>query len=134
MPLSRREWLLLLALGIVMYTLTQGAQFLALDRLPAQTTSLVLSFSPVVVALLGAALLAERPSPLQGGGVLLFLVGAFVFLYPSAFPSAQVVGLLIAVVGLLANAGASVLGRFVNRDGLERDAAQALGDGIQPDQ
>ena len=34
----------LAALGLVMYTVTQGAQFLALDRLPAQTTSLVLSF------------------------------------------------------------------------------------------
>ena len=112
---SGREWALLVALGIVMYTLTQGAQFLALDRLPAQTTSLVLSFSPVVVALLGAALLGERPSPLQGGGVLLFLVGAIVFLYAASFPPGQVVGLIIAVGGLLANAGAAVLGRYVNR-------------------
>ncbi len=114
--LTRREWLLLVALGLVMYTLTQGAQFLALDRLPAQTTSLVLSFSPVVVAFLGMALLAERPTALQGAGVLFFLVGAALFLLPAAFPAGQVVGLAIAVTGLFANAGASVLGRFVNRD------------------
>src|SRR5690625_4981415 len=44
--LSRHDWLWLVALGLVMYTLTQGAQFLALDYLPAQTTSLILSFSP----------------------------------------------------------------------------------------
>ena len=114
--LTRQEWLLLVALGLVMYTLTQGAQFLALDRLPAQTTSLVLSFSPVVVAFLGMALLAERPTALQGAGVLLFLVGAALFLLPAAFPAGQVVGLAIAVVGLFANAGAAGLGRFVNRD------------------
>lgn len=114
--LSRRNWLMLVVLGLVMYTLTQGAQFLALDRLPAQTTSLVLSFSPVMVALLGMALLAERPSPLQGAGVTLFLVGAATFLYPAAFPAGQAVGLIIAVLGLLANAGAAVLGRYVNRD------------------
>lgn len=113
--LSRREWLLLTALGIVMYTLTQGAQFLALDRLPAQTTSLVLAFTPVAVAFLGMALLAERPSPLQGVGVLLFLAGAFTFLHPASFPPGQVVGLIIAVCGLLANAAAAILGRFVNR-------------------
>ncbi|HZJ08317.1 MAG TPA: DMT family transporter, partial [Trueperaceae bacterium] len=113
--LSRREWAMLLLLGLVMYTLTQGAQFLALDRLSAQTTSLVLSFSPVVVAFLGMALLSERPSPLQRLGVLLFLVGAATFLYPAAFPASQVVGLIIAVVGLLANAAAAVLGRYVNR-------------------
>lgn len=113
--LSRREWLLLLSLGVVMYTLTQGAQFLALDRLPAQTTSLVLSFSPVVVAFLGMALLAERPAPVQGVGVLLFLVGAVTFLYPAALPRSQLIGIIIAVVGLFANAGAAVLGRYVNR-------------------
>jgi len=113
--LSRREWLLLVALGVVMYTLTQGAQFLALDRLPAQTTSLVLSFSPVVVAFLGVALLAERPAPAQGVGVLLFVVGAVTFLYPASFPQSQVIGVMIAVAGLFANAGAAVLGRYVNR-------------------
>ena len=113
--LTRREWLLLIALGVVMYTFTQGAQFLALERLPAQTTSLVLSFSPVVVTLLGALFLAERPTPLQGGGVLLFLVGAFVFLYPASFPAGQVVGLILAVIGLGTNSVGSVLGRYVNR-------------------
>jgi len=113
--LSRREWLLLALLGIVMYTLTQGAQFLALDRLPAQTTSLILSFSPVVVAFLSLALLAERPAPLQGVGVVVFLAGAVIFLYPASFPAGQVLGLVIALVGLLANAGSAVLGRFVNR-------------------
>ena len=39
--LTRREWLLLMALGLVMYTLTQGAQFLALERLPARIFALV---------------------------------------------------------------------------------------------
>lgn len=98
-----------------MYAVTQGAQFLALERLPAQTTSLLLSFSPVMVALLGVALLGERPAPLQGVGVLLFLVGALVFLYPASFPAGQVVGMVIAALGLLANAFAAVLGRYVNR-------------------
>lgn len=113
--LPRRRWLQLAALGLVMYTLTQGAQFLALALLPAQTTSLILSFSPILVALLGLAFLAERPLPSQWGGVLLFLAGAGVFLYPASFSSSQLVGLMVAVVGLMANAGAAVLGRFVNR-------------------
>lgn len=114
--LSRRQRLSLIALGLVMYTLTQGAQFLALDRLPAQTTSLILSFSPVLVAFLSLVLLRERPAPLQWSGVALFLFGAALFLYPAALPAGQRVGLLIAVIGLAANAGAAVLGRHVNRD------------------
>jgi drug/metabolite transporter (DMT)-like permease len=113
--LSRRDWAMLVVLGLVTYALTQGAQFLALARLPAQTTSLVLSFSPVVVALLGASMLSELPSRIQIAGVLLFLIGAATFLYPAQFSAEQFVGLIIAVIGLLANAFAAVLGRWVNR-------------------
>ena len=113
--LASRDWGLLAALGVVMYALTQGAQFLALERLPAQTTSLVLSFTPAMVAFLGMLVLAERPSRQQGWGVALFLVGAVTFLYPVAFPRAELIGLAIAVVGMASNAGASVLGRLVNR-------------------
>lgn len=113
--LDGRQWASLAGLGWVMYTLTQGAQFLALERLPAQTTSLILSFSPVVVAFLGAWLLRELPSAMQFAGVALFLVGAVTFLTPIRFPAAQWVGLGIAVGGLLANAAAAVWGRQVNR-------------------
>lgn len=116
--LSRADWRRIVALGLVMYTLTQGAQFLALAHLPAQTTSLVLSFSPVVVALIGLAVLAERPAPAQWWGVGVYLVGAAVFLYPADLPAGQRIGVAIAVVGLLANAGAAVLGRSVNRSGV----------------
>jgi drug/metabolite transporter (DMT)-like permease len=113
--LTRRDWLQLALLGLVMYTLTQGAQFLALSFLPAQTTSLVLSFSPVLVAFLGMALLAERPTLLQFGGVGLFIAGAAAFLYPASFTSDQILGFIIAVIGLAATSAAAVLGRAVNR-------------------
>ncbi len=116
--LERSDWGRLAALGLVMYSVTQGAQFLALAYLPAQTTSLVLSFSPVVVALIGMAALAERPAAAQWWGVAVYLIGATIFLYPADLPGGQRLGVLIAVVGLLANAGAAVLGRSVNRSGI----------------
>lgn len=112
---GRREWLLLGALGVVLYALTQGAQFLALARLPAQTTSLILTFSPVVVVALGVAFLGERPTLRQGFGVATFLAGAALFLLPASFPGDQLIGVGIALVGVAANAGAAVLGRVVNR-------------------
>lgn len=115
--LTGRDWLLLAGLGLVMYAVTQGAQFLALDRLPATTTSLVLNLTPVVVALLGIVVLAERPYAGQWAGMASCLGGAVVFLYPVDLPTAQVVGLAVAVVGLLANATAAVLGRAANRGG-----------------
>jgi drug/metabolite transporter (DMT)-like permease len=116
--LTLAGWVRLAALGITMYTLTQGAQFLALAYLPAQTASLVLSFSPVAVALLGAATLQERTTRGQWAGVALYLGGAAVFLFPLPTGGLRLVGLAIAVVGMLCNAAAAILGRSVNRGGV----------------
>jgi drug/metabolite transporter (DMT)-like permease len=115
--LDRAGWGRLVALGVVMYSLTQGAQFLALAYLPAQTTSLVLSFSPVVVALIGMVALSERPVRAQWVGIGVYLAGAAIFLYPVELSVGQRFGFVVAIVGLLANAGAAVLGRSVNRGG-----------------
>lgn len=113
--LAATDWRRLLLLGLVFYTLTQGAQFLALAHLPAQTTSLLLSVTPVVVALASIVLLAERPTPGQWCGVGLYLTGAAVFLYPADLAGSQLIGIAIAAAGVLANAAAAVVGRSVNR-------------------
>lgn len=115
--LTRGDWFSLALLGVVMYALTQGSQFFALDYLPAQTTSLLLSFSPALVALLGTWLLAEPLDPKQWGGVLLYLLGALLYFYPAELPAGQVIGLAIAIFGLIANALAGIVGRSVNRGG-----------------
>lgn len=114
--LTRRDWLLLVLLGIVFYAITQGTQFLALAYLPSALFSLVLNFSAIVVALVGIQLLKEYPTPVQWIGMGLFLAGVIVYLYPINLPSKILVGLLIGVVSMLANAGSSLLGRYINRD------------------
>ena len=113
--LRRRDWAALCALGLVFYTVTQGAQFLALAHLPAQTASLILSFSPVAVALLSAAFIGERPRPRQLAGVSMYLLGAALFLLPVAASRGHGLGLTVAAAGMVANAVSSVLGRYVNR-------------------
>jgi len=110
-------WLRLIALGLLFYSVTQGAQFLSLFYLPAMTVSLLLSFTTALVALLGIFLLGERPSALQWGGIGLYLAGVLVYFYPVSFPKAEIVGLIVACVGVLANALSSILGRDVNRSG-----------------
>jgi drug/metabolite transporter (DMT)-like permease len=114
--LPRSRWRELVLLGLVLYTLTQGAQFLALAYLPAATASLVLSFSPLLVAVAATLTLREPLSARQWLGVATALAGALVYFAPAA-PAGQRLGLLVAGVGLAANAAASVLGRAVNRRG-----------------
>jgi multidrug transporter EmrE-like cation transporter len=76
--LSRRDWGQLAVLGLAFYTATQGAQFLALERLPAVTLSLLLNFSVIVVVLAGPLLLSEWLTAIQWGGAGLFLLGVLV--------------------------------------------------------
>jgi drug/metabolite transporter (DMT)-like permease len=99
----------------LLYTITQGTQFLALSYLPAITTNLLLSVSAAVVALLGMFLLAERPTLSQWGGLALYLIGVLIYFYPASLPANQMIGVVVAVVCVLGNALASILGRSVNR-------------------
>jgi drug/metabolite transporter (DMT)-like permease len=115
--LSSGTWARLILLGLLFYSVTQGAQFLSLFYLPALTTSLLLSFTTIIVALLGILLLGERPTMVQWGGTGLYLIGVSVYFYPVSLPSGEVIGLIVAGVGVLANALSSILGRHVNRGG-----------------
>jgi drug/metabolite transporter (DMT)-like permease len=113
--LKSARWLQLLALGVVFYGITQGAQFMALVYLPAVTVSLMLNFTPIIAAMLGVALLSERPAPWQWLGIILTVGGAVVYFSPGKPEVTHVLGLTIAAIGLLANAASSVIGRQINR-------------------
>ena len=115
--LSRADWMRLSALGLVFYTLTQGAQFVGLAYLPAAMFSLLLNLTPVIVGVAAIFFLSERPTPSQWFGIGLAAVGVGLYFLPISLPQAQVIGVLIALVGVLANAGASLLGRDINRGG-----------------
>ena len=115
--LSTSKWGQLILLGLLFYAVTQGSQFVSLLYLPAMTTSLLLSFTTILVALLGIFLLSESPTRAQWAGTILYLAGVMVFLYPITLPAGQVVGFIVAITGVLANALSSILGRQVNRNG-----------------
>ncbi len=115
--LSKQDWSRLLVLGLLFYAGTQGASFVALAYLPAITVNLLWSFSSVTVALMGSIWLAEKPTFLQWSGIILSIVGAWVYFYPVVLPHAQIIGIIVALVGILANAVSSILGRGINRSG-----------------
>jgi len=103
-----------LVLGVVFYAVTQGAQFVAIDNQPAATTSLVLSLTPLLVAVTGGWSIAESFTSRQLAGAALVAVGAW--LYFSGDLGATAVGMGAALVGLGANVVGSLLGRNINRD------------------
>lgn len=113
--LKTSQWKKLILLGFVFYTFTQGAQFLGLSLLPSVTVSLMLNFTPIIVAVMGIFLLSEKPSILQWFGSTLFVVGIITYFFPISLVGNEAVGLAIMFIGVLANAGSAIIGRDINR-------------------
>ena len=111
----RRWWIAVAGYGILFVAITQGTQFLALSLLPAITVSLILNLTPIVVLFLSVGLLRERPSLDQIGFILLGIVGIVVYFYPKDLGELALFGVLVTVVGLLANSLSAVVGRAINR-------------------
>jgi drug/metabolite transporter (DMT)-like permease len=114
--LPAKEWRRLAVLGLVFYTMTQGGQFLTLRYLEAVAFSLLLNFTPVLVAFFGLIALREVPSRLQCGGIIVFLAGVLVYFFPASSSGEPVLGFALAGFTVCANAAAAVLGRSVNRE------------------
>jgi drug/metabolite transporter (DMT)-like permease len=112
--LTRRSAVHLAVLGLVFYALTQGAQFVAIDSQPVATTSLFLTLTPLLVGLTSGRLLSERSGRAQAAAAALVPAGAAAYLTGTL--RATPAGLAACAVALAANAGASLLGRGINRD------------------
>ncbi len=113
--LTGRDWLALAGYGLLFYAVTQGAQFLGLELLPAISFSLLLNFSAPLVALLSIIFLRELPTPVQWLGIIVFLTGVGLYFYPALLPSGPLAGLLVAGVNVLAASLSAILGRAINR-------------------
>jgi len=116
--LDRKILIKLFLLGVLFYALTQGAQFLGLSLLPAVTVSLLLNFTPVIVAVLAIFMISESPTIVQWLGVFLFVVGIIMYFSPIYFSPSEITGLIVMSIGVGANALSAVLGRDINRIGI----------------
>jgi drug/metabolite transporter (DMT)-like permease len=115
--LTRTDWGWLALLGLIVITLTQGAQFISLSYLPANMVSLILNTTSMFVGLAGIFLLKEIPSRLQWFGIALTLAGVGVYFLPLTVSGVLGFGLLAAVLTMLGNTASSLLGRKVNLQG-----------------
>ena len=113
--LGRRDVVLLVLLGLLQYAVTQGAQFVSLHYLPAATVSLMLAFTPMLVALASGLLLGERVTAAHWAGLGVALAGAAVYFASAELGRAGAIGLGVCALGLAANAGQTLLGRYINR-------------------
>ncbi len=114
---SNADWRLLILLGLVYYTVNQGAIFAALALLPTMAVSMILSFTSMVTAGIAIRTLGEKVNWTQWIGIVLNLTGAYLYFYPVVLPKSQWLGISLAFTGMLANSVSTVLGRKVNNSG-----------------
>jgi len=105
----------LIWLGLLFYTFTQGTQFMGLSLLPAVTVSLMLNFTPLIVAIMGIFLIAENLTAIQWMGVIIFFAGILIYFIPISAVGNSSLGLIIMSVGVIANSGSAVVARDINR-------------------
>jgi drug/metabolite transporter (DMT)-like permease len=114
--LSARQWAVMVLLGVVLYTIGQGGQFLGLAYLPSVTVSLILNLSALFVAIVSSITIKERLTWLQWLGVMLNLAGVVIYFNPASNPMhGHWLGWLFAVLSLLGNSVGVIIGREVNR-------------------
>ncbi len=113
--LPPRLWIRLIIIGIVAYTIANGAFYLSLRYLPAVTLSFVNSLGPLLVLFAGVVWLQEIPARLQVIGVAICLVGGALFFSPG-LRGGEPLGMAIGVVGMISFVAFGILAREVARD------------------
>jgi drug/metabolite transporter (DMT)-like permease len=114
--LTKKDWFSLIWLGIILYMLGQGGQYLGLAFLPSVTVSLILNLSALFVALVSSVAIKEKLNWLQWIGILLNLAGVLIYFNPSNHMQGNWLGWLFAFVSLIGNSVGSILGREINRN------------------
>jgi len=114
--MNRRWWGILIVYGVVFVTITQGSQFVGLFFLDAIMVSALLNLTPIIVLFMGAVYLKELPTRYQTIWIILGVVGAMIYFYPLDFIGQSLFGIIVVLIGVIANAFSSIIGRYVNKE------------------
>ncbi|MEM3638301.1 MAG: DMT family transporter [Conexivisphaerales archaeon] len=99
--ISRRDFALLLAMGLTGYSLAQGLQFVGLSLLSTDTTAFLQNTTPVFVLALSYSFSRERPLTIQVIGLLVTLAGLTSFFWGSQLKF-EASGVMIVLIGSFA--------------------------------
>jgi drug/metabolite transporter (DMT)-like permease len=107
LPLLRRSWPIMAAMGVCGFTLFQAGANLALAYTTAAQAAIIQSVIPVMTAILAALVLREQPSARRVLGILLSLAGVVAVILvaaPNEHASNPLIGgaIMLAVVALWA--------------------------------
>lgn len=115
--LSGTDAVLVVALGVLLYTAVPAMQFIGLDQTEAVTFNFVFQAGiPLVLALAAGAILKESTSWWEWVGVGIVVVGAWIF-FPVAPTGADAQGVLLAAMAAIVIGASNLIQRRVLRGG-----------------
>lgn len=116
--LSRNKISILAMYGIIFIFFTQGAMFIALEKLPAITVSMLLNLTPLIVLIISIFTIKEIPTRIEILLILLSIFGVLIYFYPIDIPLEEFLGLTVLMIGVFCNALSSIFGRIINKEKL----------------
>lgn len=111
---ARRDWGGFWAMGILGLALTYLLSYAGIQRTTASESALIIAAEPVFLGILAFFLLRERMYPLKIAGIVAGLAGAYLIVADGwHLPplSGMVIGDLLIALGLLFEAGSSIVGK-----------------------
>jgi drug/metabolite transporter (DMT)-like permease len=113
--LSWNDWWKLSILGFLGYTVAQGLQCVGLFYLPSVSVTLILNFTPVTVMLLNIVFTGATPNRAQIAGMILVLLGAFLF-FSDKLGGYNLTGFIITLISGVGWAGYMVAGKLLFKE------------------
>ncbi|WP_108259245.1 DMT family transporter [Mangrovicoccus ximenensis] len=115
--LTRQQWAMTAVFGICQNALYLGLYFIAMQTVPASVATITASTMPLLVALLGWAFLGQRPPLLGWIGLAAGLAGVALILGHRISGGADLAGLALCGLGVLALAVATLVMRGASSGG-----------------
>jgi drug/metabolite transporter (DMT)-like permease len=112
--LQRKEWIQLVFMGLLCFTLGNLLMYVGLQTIPATTSSFLMNAIPIATVLLGSLTLREYPRLAQWGGILLALVGGVVF-FGGHIELNEVRGTSLSLFGILLITAFGIMARDLTR-------------------
>jgi drug/metabolite transporter (DMT)-like permease len=110
LPRRARDWIAVLALGVLGNAVYLGLTYEALRHLASGVGAIIASTNPLVLALVAPAVLGERLTPLKSVGLVLGFGGVVgVMLARTGSGSAEPADVLLAFVGVVASVAATLV-------------------------
>lgn len=109
LALSRRQWIAVVIFGLCQNVIYLGANFVAVQTVEAGLASIIASMLPLLVAAATWLFLGERMSRLGLAGLAMGFAGVFVIMGTRLSGGADLFGLFLCLIGVLALAAATML-------------------------